>query len=218
MINRIDELVLKSKADIIDLSWHIYQLIKEKSKPWEGLQYLFVTYYNAIESSEEFELESHYTEEDKRALKKQYGRIVDRMLISIQSNNMAEGDFYHDLWDRVINGSFFTTDKERVFALYYIWIDKRIPYFQLSDGRKMSNETYSNYIDKISDSIKKMIYILNASSITQKTERASLILKIMQNLGSEDEQIVFLSRIITEIQDDNESRRSLLRDMLKDIQ
>lgn len=54
---------------------------------------------------------------------------------------MTPGNFYGELWKKAIaKSSILEQQKERIYALYRIWIDGRIPYIQPEDGLKMTNE------------------------------------------------------------------------------
>ena len=207
---QIDDLLHKAKSDILNLSWYVYLIIKESELPADNLQYFYETYYDSINSSEETMLDLHFSEDDSKSLKKELGKLIDAMLGTLQSRNLSEKTFYTELWTQVINCSFFTSDDQRAFALYYIWIDKRIPYYQLDEGRRMSNETYKQYINDLSHEIKKMLYILNTPSLSQKTERASLVLNILQSIENEDKRIVLMSKLISELKNDRISELSEL--------
>lgn len=201
--SKIDSILQSAKGDLLNMSWYVYTIIKDSDTPEKGLQYFYETYYDSIDSSEETILETHFSEDDSRCLKEQFGKLIDAMLENTQSRNLLEEEFYAELWNQVINCSFFPTDDQRAFALYYIWIDKRIPYYHLADGKHMSNEIYRQYTAELSNEIKKMLYILNTSTLSQKTERASLLLEILEGIDLEDKKVVFLSQLISELNTKN---------------
>lgn len=196
---QIDELLNTAQSDLINLSWYVYEIIAGSDTPEDDLRYLYETYYDTASTSNEKTLEIIFSNEDSKSLKNKYGALIDAMLASVQAQNLTEDKFYNELWNKVIHSPFFTSKREQAFALYYVWIDKRVPYFQLTEGRRMSNESYRQYISELSPEIKKVLYILNTTSLSQKTERASLILDIIQGIPSRDKQIVLLSKLISEL-------------------
>lgn len=196
---QIDELLTTAQSDLLNLSWYIYHIIGDSETPEDDLRYLYETYYDSASTSNEKTLETILSKEDSKSLKKMYGELIDAMLASVQTQNLSEEEFYDELWNKVIHSPFFPSEREQAFALYYVWIDKRVPYFQLGEGKRMSNESYRQYISELSLEIKKVLYILNTSSLSQKTERASLILDIIQGISSRDKQIVLLSNLISEL-------------------
>ena len=200
---QIDNILTTSKSDLLNLSWYVYGMIKSSDTPEIELRYFYETYYDSIDSSEENILETHFSEEDSKHLEVQFGKLIDAMLDNTQSRNLPDNEFYATLWNQIINCSYFITDDQRAFALYYIWIDKRIPYYHLSDGMHMSNEAYRKNTEELIDEIKKMRYILNASYLSQKTERASLVLDILEKVNTKEKQVVLLSQLIAELKTEN---------------
>lgn len=88
----------------------------------------------------------------------------------------------------------------RATFLQTLWMDNRIPYYQLDEGCIMGNDQYRKIIDTIRPSLKKGTFILNAN-LKYKTERASLLLNIAKELGSEEEQIVFWAFLIDKLRE-----------------
>ena len=102
-------------------------------------------------------------------------------------------EMYH--WDFIENGTILSEKKEKAFALYYIWIDVRIPYFELPPGLKMENEVYQDMLDKLKPMIRKARFILFTPT-DQKTERASRILKVLDELEDESEKAVLMAQVL----------------------
>lgn len=74
-------------------------------------------------------------------------------------------------------------------------MDGRIPYFKLENGIKMSNDEFREISIQREKEIKKAIFILN-SDFSQKTERCSLINKILDASESEEEKAVILAQVL----------------------
>ena len=71
---------------------------------------------------------------------------------------------------------FFPDHAAKTFAFYYILIDRRIPYFELTEGYLMENDAFKRLYHDYAEEVCKIRYILS-TDMKQKTERASLVLK-----------------------------------------
>lgn len=113
----------------------------------------------------------------KDRLEEQYGDIVNSIIKTFGQQNSEEKVFYHSLWSIINESLLFDTDAKKIFALYFVLIDKRIPYFKIDDALlySMSNEHFSELIQKTAREGQKIRFILKAD-ISQKTERAAILL------------------------------------------
>lgn len=110
--------------------------------------------------------------------------------------NMDEKDFYDELWKKGIqNNPLFEQEDEKIYALYCVWMDRRIPYYKLDMGIRMPNEEYKEITVKNEARIRKAVFVIN-SDFSQKTERASLLNKILDESKSESEKAVILAQIL----------------------
>lgn len=197
------------RGDKIDIAALIFDEI-EKSYGFEGeiLKYFFEI-SEEIESSKEQRAEIIFSEEDKYRYREEYGKMIDGYLTALIHKNLPEIQFYENLWEVVNNDMILSEKKQKIFALYYIWIDARIPYFQLEAGFKMSNEEYKRCSENMLPLILKTRFALVAPT-EQKTERASRILGMLNELKTEKEKIVLMSHII-EIKDKREIISELIQ-------
>lgn len=99
-------------------------------------------------------------------------------MTNLLEKRMTPENFYGELWKKAISkNSILELEKERIYALYRIWIDGRISYFQLEDGLKMTNEKYREVIEKNRVQIreafldKKRIYWVFDAPVRIKTRR-----------------------------------------------
>lgn len=115
----------------------------------------------------------------KKVLKEKYGDIVNSFIEFFVSQKDSTENFYANIWSSIQNDTFFPTEASKVFAFYYVVIDRRVPYFELDQGYRMSNESYRKLRKKHATLLKKVRYILN-TEFEQKTEQASILL---QELG-----------------------------------
>lgn len=122
-------------------------------------------------------------------------------------------DFYKALWESYSKN--FDTEKERVFAFYYTIIDKAIPYCYLGKPLSMSNERFKELIKRNETSIEKLKYI-ERSKYSQKTERASLVLNILDNIQEYEDRVVVLAHAIA-ILGTKKSEKPLPEELIKEL-
>lgn len=133
------------------------------------------------------------------------GTLVEGMLDNLMSDGMEEDDFYCALWNEIQESRYFKLEKEKIYAIYEIWTDGRIPYYKLPEGIQMDNEVFGAIIARNLDQIKKIVFILNAK-YAQRTERSSLLIRILDSLETEEDKAVILAQILAVI-----DKRAFLR-------
>mgnify|MGYP007124388115 FL=1 len=184
------------KGEKYDIAAEMFEMIKEEKEPDSALQY-FLMNADDIDSSKEKEAEVFFTVTEINEYERRIGKLVDGIIDKLTSQKVEEDEFYSQIWNRIERAdSEFETKKEKVFALYKIWMSKKVPYFKLAAGMKMQNEKYKNIAaDKIMQ-IKKASFIVN-SEYEQRTEKSSLLLELIQQCDSEEEKVVMLALILT---------------------
>ena len=140
-----------------------------------------------IEPSNEERVKAIFSKEESLELEEMYGQMINGMLAALLTKNLSVNEFYEELWGAIVDNPILKEEKVKVFALYYIWIDMRIPYFQLDKGIKMSNEEFADITRQRLDDIKKMRFIMTAP-LEQKTERASLLLNMLDTVKEKKEK------------------------------
>lgn len=196
---RLKELLGHIKGQNIDIAAAVYSLIQQEEDKAAAFGY-FLENADDIESSGENEAISFCTAAEEQKLSRACGQLVMGILDNIIEKNLDEEAFYRELWDRGIEQSTnFLEDKEKIYALYRFWMDGRIPYFKLEQGCHMSNEDFGAITAAKMEDIKKAIFILN-SKFSQRTERSSLLVKILGSCGTEDEKTVLMAHILSLIE------------------
>lgn len=158
---------------------------------------------------------SKVSPERQNELEKMYGETVDSLIevcIKRSLHNQLDADrFYADVWNSIVCNSLFTTQEDRIFAAYYVLIDKRIPFFTISEGLTMKNEEFRRLISDCKDSIQKIKFIL-ALDFEQKTQEASNLLDVILNQDTYEKQAVLFARILAEVRKDG---KELVSDLIK---
>jgi hypothetical protein len=133
-----------------------------------------------------------------KALEDKYGDIVDSMFKTLVEANHDEQQFYERLWS-IIDNPFFPDPEARVFALYYVLIDKRIPYFKLEvdTSTRMSDDEFGQRLRKLRPTTNKIRFIISCT-FKQKTEQADLVLREIMTLEDVD-RIVATAYLISQL-------------------
>lgn len=163
-------------ASAFSICAKLYEIINESET--EAQAKLFekaATLYGEIESNESLKVSSSPYESQEKSLEKQYGALVNSFIEFYIGQYFNNDIFYSKLWETIQSDLFFPDDAAKIFAFYYILIDKRIPYFELIPGYQMSNTSYKALRQKHAEELRKIRYI-NSVQFDQKTEHASLIL------------------------------------------
>jgi len=183
------------KGESFDICAASFKIIMNSENPESTFRY-FLEMGVAIESNESVEVEAYFTASSLQRLTHSCEDLVDGVLNKLTSANYTEDDFYSRLWSAILNDDIFSTEEEKIYALYSIYSDRRIPYYQLESGIKMLNENFAAITESIFEDIKKAIYILN-TRFEQRTEEASLLMNLLNSHASIEEQTVLLANILS---------------------
>lgn len=197
------------KGESFDICAAIFKMILSSENPETMLSYFLFNGKN-IKSSEAEDVAAYFTALQIQHLKRNCEGMVDGILNKLVCTNLTENEFYTKLWLCIQNDSMFAAEAEKIYALYSIYSDPRLPYFQLDSGLKMSNEQFASTTNDIFDDIKKAIFILNAK-LEQRTEVASLLMQILKSYDSIEKQSVMLAQILTINRRNNTIAQSTLK-------
>lgn len=201
-IESIDRILKKGSGTLINRCFAIYNIVEESGEEFgESLKYVFEN-HGFIESDKTdqplFEISKNEQEEWENA----YGDIVDGIIKAfIKRKYESEIEFYEELW-KTIESALFNDAKAKAFALYYALIDKRLPYYVVSDGVKMKNSEFVERQSNLVVQIRKLKFILfNDDLFEQKTEKASLLLGIINSVEDVNDRVVLFAYVISDIEE-----------------
>lgn len=121
-------------------------------------------------------------------------------IINLYSNEgYSVEQYYTTLWEMMESLLVSYTDMEKGICLYFVLRDKRTPYQRIQPGLRMSDEDYLAITEAIMPAMKKMWFILGLPS-SQKTETASQLLSVLDELETIEEKSVWLSQLIGAIE------------------
>ena len=182
----------------INICYALFKII-EKVKPDQQPALLrhVAESFDESESSHELKIGDFISDNEKDQLKKKYGDLVDEMLDMLLNENPQEDHFYKSLWE-MLHNPIFGDEKSRIFALYYVLIDRRIPYFHLEAGFKMSNEDWRSTSLRLRRERAKIRFIL-ASHFSQRSEEGDLILKELDRAQTYEDKISLIGYMLFEL-------------------
>lgn len=191
----LNEILSRVKGGRLDITAAVYRQIMLEKDSVHAFRY-FLQNADDIVSSEEQEIPQRYTVAEVQKLKSRCAPCVNGILGSALERNCLEDDFYRLLWDSIAgHNPLLSEEDDVIYAIYMIWQDERIPYFQLEEGFKMTNDRFAEITRKNMDLIKKANFIIR-SSIEQRTEVSGLLLKILSECETEEDQIVVFAQIL----------------------
>ena len=188
----------KTKTDRINIcAWLFPKLCVESAIAPKVLQYFFES-SEIIESSNNIIVDRRISESDAKELKRRYGDLVNALLEEMLSQNLSVTAFYQKLWHVITSSpSFNGNDNAKIFAVYYIWVDDRIPYFQLESGLQMSNQEFLEISKSLHSKIQKARFILRTNYFSQRSARASVLLDLIESTKDKKEKTILMAHILS---------------------
>lgn len=185
----------KVSGDKADIAYLVYsRIIDAPGFEAEALQY-FYEYAEDVRTAKKEPAEKVYSAADKYQLSSAYGKMIDGALEALLRRNLSCPEFYAELWDFIQNNTILSEKEQKAFILYYTWIDVRLPYFELPPGIKMDNDVYRDMLKNLKPMIRKARFIL-FTPMDQKTERASRIIQVLDEIEDENEKAVLMAQIL----------------------
>ena len=214
----VKELLCSYRGELIDCCLYFYNRIKQESYEHQVSCFqVLCEEYGSVKSNETVILEKAIRKSELDILTDQYGEYVNEVLNSLLKKSYNNGyrsrEFYHNLWAAFINGGIITSEKEYAFAIYYVIIDRKIPYFVLEQGLRMDNQMFENYMIEIREVVAKLRFILN-HGFAQKTEEASLIVRELTKLETFEEQVIAMVAVLSTLRDEQKRLRKYLNSII----
>ncbi len=182
-----------------DLARTIYGILKDFPERRIDLLRQCAETFGFGKSSGELELPAANSG-DLNRLAKKHARIVDGYLSSLVSEDLEENDFYARLMD-FIDNPLFTTDEDKSFVLFWILIDKKIPYFRLPAGLRITEDQFNLLKIELNNTIKRIRFCLSKDYV-QSTEQAEVVLNLVLSHEGRDERAVLMGYVIAYFEDE----------------
>lgn len=110
-----------------------------------------------------------------------------------------EIEYYEKIWNHLSLMLSSASENEKGACLYAFLLDRRTPYFEVKPGIQMKDWDYKKELEQLSKELDMARFILNLNN-KQKTETASQLFDLIDQLDSKVKKVVLLSRIITMVQ------------------
>jgi hypothetical protein len=205
---RVDAILAGAKGEKVNVCYRLFEVI-ERAPADQQHQVLrhAAEHFDEDNSNKELDVGTPITENDRKTLEAKYGPLVDKMFEVTLEENPSEDDFYQSLWDTLHN-PLLRDQKAKVFALYWTFVDRRMPYFHLAEGMKMANDEFREILVEVQQRWAKIRFIL-ASKFEQKSEQAALVLKELDEAPEYRYKVVLIARLISEFKRNEERIRAL---------
>lgn len=193
-----------SKTDV-NFALQILELVLKQEEQFQSELIQFVCeIWGTIKSSKEIEVPERISAVEYEKLRSLYGEVINAVLLSYIRKGISENwnreQFYVHLWKNISTNVMWSTVEEKAFALYYIAIDVRSPYYNVGIGLKMSSDDYLKIQDEIFEAFREFRFII-ALEISERTEEASMVLRLLDGLETEEQKVVLISRILAHYND-----------------
>lgn len=193
-MDTINELMNSFSGETYNLCFQLLSNSLDKEKVFE---YVCKNYSGRPEHGTVI-IDDFFSKDEIEEYESLYGDTVNGLLNStVKRCNWGlinPADFYRSLWNSFC--MVFSSEKELAFAFYYTLIDSQIPYIYVGKPLSMSNERYRKLVEENKKYIDKVKYIAR-SGYGQRTERASLLLNCLDEIGDFEAKTVVLSQAIT---------------------
>lgn len=148
-----------------------------------------------IDSDKSVTVKTYAPEDDYRECFDDIGPVIDRLLSNLVEKNYPPETFYGNLWDSINNDILFDSDFEKICAVLFVLLSPKIPYFQMGDALRMSDDDYWSISQDVETQYKKAVFALNRG-YDQRTEVASQIVDVFKEIKDEKQQIVYVAKLI----------------------
>ncbi len=193
---RTEDILAHADAALVDVCAEFYTTIfspaQEEEKPAALL--FFLTRILDIRSDKTRAISPYFTPEECNQCVSKVKDAIDQAIVNLVDLNPSEDEFYEKLTFAIENETFFPTDREKICAIAICVAHPLIPYFHLGEAVRMEDSEYSRIGEEISGSLKKMYFILRRG-YEQRTETASQLLEVLEQLSDRTQKIVFLAKL-----------------------
>lgn len=210
-VDELKELVNKYKGNLWNLSEQIIDYIYREDDDMQEQVFTMLLEYVDISEFDLPEMDDHITLTEEQFQEfRDVSKTAERILLNLINSNTSESEFYKKLWKKFNDKDLFTNSDDRTALLLSLWLDVRIPYFQLSEGCSMENDEFREYLNQLSSEIRKARFIIY-KKMQQRTQRISLLMELAESITDKTKRIVFwtyVTSLLTQKETTFISRRS----------
>lgn len=171
------------------------EVIRISDKYSDKKEEIYTYFLMTKRADKDYNLDSD-EENELRNIAVKYNAVFGGLISYILAQFLPEDIFYKNIYSLILECSFARDSNDKAYALMYVWTDDCLPYTQLEKGLTMENEKYIQTCNKLEHLINKA-RLINRTPFTQKTQRASLFLDLLNSNLLYDEKVVLMSQIMS---------------------
>jgi len=195
LFREVDTTLALTHGEKVNICYALFKIIESGPRQEQHLILRHLAEnWDFARSSDEIKIDAYINQNEKDLLRDKYGEVINKLFELILKENLPEDQFYASLW-RVLHNPILPDDKAQAFALYWVMIDRRIPYFQLETGLRMANEDFKAAFTRIMQKAAKIRFILG-SQFDQKSEEADLVLKTIDAAAPHPDRVALMAYIL----------------------
>lgn len=184
----------------------------------------FIKSVRRDESDGSMKLPVVISKSEEANLMSRYGSYVDQKLEQLLKENLEESDFYSRLSEFIFNDEMLQDGKAGSIAIFDCVIDKRLPYHKLdtTSAITMDDNQFAEIMNSIGDELLEAIDSAMSHNFDQKTERAGVVLALIESRERREERAAMLIRAFSYYEKqifqlhERELKRELLRKLMSD--
>lgn len=194
--NSLHKILEEAHGNCTDIYLTLFQeCVKTSDTPWQVVRSI-IEYQNQVGTDDGSPSQIDPNEYQKTI--RLYLNLLHETVRVIAQKNMTEDDFYTCLYRNVFDSDLFPKD-DMVQAIFLEILSEKIPelpYTQMQNLLRMSDETFREITAGITPQLNKAIYVLNRH-FGSKTEETSQLWEIAKTLEDRDRQIVYWAMVIS---------------------
>lgn len=184
----------------------------------------FIKSVRRDESDGSMKLPVVITKREVANLMSRYGSYVDQKMVQFLKENMDESEFYVKMTDFIFNDEMLQDEKAGTIAIFDCVIDNRLPYHKLDTtcAITMNYNQYAELIKAVGDDALETIDSAMSHDFEQKTERAGVVLALIESRERREERVAMLIRAFSHYEKqilqlhERELKRKMLRELMSD--
>ena len=209
--NSVLKILEEAQGNSTDIYLTLFrEYVKTSDTPWQVVRSI-IEYQNQVGTDDGSPSQIDSTEYQKTI--RLYLNLLHETVRVIAQKNMSEDDFYICLYRNVFDSDLFPKDDIVHAVLLKVLSTKKmipeLPYIQMQNLLKMSDETFREITAEVAPQINKAVYVLNRH-LGSKTEETSQLWEIAKTLEDRNQQIVYWAMIISLIRNSMDRATSQL--------
>lgn len=192
---RIQDILSSAPGHPLDIYHTLYtEFLKGSDHPGSVLREI-IQYTGDVGSEDD--APSLMDMDDAKRISNRYTDLLSEISFALMADNPTEEDFYQKLYGHVFASELFPQDEQSQTVILYTisQLCVGLPYFQLIEPTKMSDEEYRERTTDLMPQIVWALHILNRR-LNSRTEEASQICLAAESIPDRLNRIVFWSAVI----------------------